>query len=159
MLKCIKTVINIKDILYQAKPLNLTESLIEKFNDHRQKIDQILDEVKKVKDPKTRIYRSDMENTILPDRNNKRKGKVVVKEDDKTHICHVIKTKSNFIMIYLKGKLINFRKFYAKFNGNGLIKGKQNIINELRVFNKKKKQNMEEYRKRNGIPSNNFSKN
>ena len=112
--------------------------MIEKSNDHRQKIDQILDEVKKVKDPKTRIYRRDLDNTILPDRNNKRKGKVVVKEDDKTHIYHVIKTKSNFIMIYLKGKLINFRKFYAKFNENGLIKGKQNIMNELLVFNEKK---------------------
>ena len=44
MLKYMKYIINIKK-KFQAKSLNLTVSLLEKFNDHRQRIDQILDEV------------------------------------------------------------------------------------------------------------------
>ena len=153
-----KNIINLKEWREQFKSLKLTENLMEEYNDHKQKIDHLINEIKRIKEQRIKIQRKDLNSSILLDRDNKRRGRVVVKDNEKTYIYHIIKTKTNFIMIYLKGKLVNFKNFYLKFKDEGLVKGKYDIIREIKFFNEIKRRNMEEYRKRNGIPSNSYSK-
>ena len=79
------------------------------------------------------MRRKDLESTILFDKWNKKWGRAIVKEGDKSFINQVIKKlRGKYVVSINKYKPINYKEFYNKFINKGLLKGKDNIIRELR---------------------------
>ena len=79
------------------------------------------------------LRRKDLDDTILFDKWNKKWGRAIVKKTDKSFVYQVKKTwKGKYIVFMGKEKPINYKEFYEKFKNKGLLRGKKNIISELR---------------------------
>ena len=130
------------------KQLNITDD----YYNHKKRIDGILKQIEIIKNLKYSIKRKDLRSSILPYEGNKRKGRVAVIGKDKLYIYQKLKTRSNYILINVRGILINYKKFFQKFMDKGLVIGRNNIRNEIKSFEELKLKNMEEYRRENGIP-------
>ena len=131
-----KNIIKIKDItnidkIYKPNPfekIDLTESL----SDQKQAIDNLLKKVESWR--KNPITRKQLEETILLNRGSKQWGRAIVKNQEKTKVIKVKKTRRCKYIALINRVPINYRVFYEEMENKGLIKGNKNIISELRTM-------------------------
>ena len=138
--------INIKEFLISHKSLNLTNE----FETHKDKINKILEDVEKFKNEKLKITWRELNKSIIFDRYKINSGKAVAIEPDNTFIYQIKRSKKNFF-INVKGLMINYMHFYQEFKEKGLVIGKSKILKAIKTHQRIKEENMDEYRKRNGI--------
>ena len=126
-----KNLINLDEYHRKVNPFMPVRNLTDNLLGHKNDIDKILKKIEIMK--KEPLKRRDLVDTILLDKWNKKWGRAIVKENGKSFVYQVKKTwRGKYVVSLERNKPVDYKVFYEKFKYKGLLKGKENIIVELR---------------------------
>ena len=126
-----KNIINLEEYFHKINPFKTAKNLTDNLSDHKNNIDEMIKKIEILK--REPLRRKDLEDTILFDKWNKKWGIAIVKEAHKSFVYQIKKKWIGKYIVFLgKKKPINYKEFYEKFKNEGLLRGKENIISELR---------------------------